>query len=217
MSSDPTVQDHLGDLFQKTGRLKLARSLGRAVEEWNKTVPAEVETDLLVATQKKLDAAKVRLAKEDPRTSKQYEYLVPSTEQDDSFSVPGTRNSVLLPVKLPACWPATPCKWNFPADAASLKPPHPYRNDYQRDRDRVIHARAFRRWSIKRKFSRAAIPTTSATGSRTPLKSRRSRAPSRPPSLLTSISPKRWPGARSRPSSLRPCRRKGTRLCHART
>jgi dGTPase len=25
------------------------------------------------------------------------------------------------------------------------EPPHPYRNDYQRDRDRVIHARAFRR------------------------------------------------------------------------
>jgi len=66
MSSDPTVQDHLGDLFQKTGRLKLAAAhLERAVEEWNKTVPAEVETDLLVATQKKLDAAKVRLAKED--------------------------------------------------------------------------------------------------------------------------------------------------------
>lgn len=25
------------------------------------------------------------------------------------------------------------------------EPPHPYRNDYQRDRDRIIHARAFRR------------------------------------------------------------------------
>ena len=65
MGSDPTVQDHLGDLFQKTGRLKLAAAhWERAVEEWNKTVPAEVETDLLLATQKKLDAAKVRLAKE---------------------------------------------------------------------------------------------------------------------------------------------------------
>jgi tetratricopeptide (TPR) repeat protein len=66
MGSDPTVQDHLGDLYQKTGRLKLAAAhWERAVEEWNKTVSAEVETDLLVATQKKLDAAKVRLAKED--------------------------------------------------------------------------------------------------------------------------------------------------------
>src|SRR6478609_5353531 len=29
------------------------------------------------------------------------------------------------------------------------EPPHPYRNDYQRDRDRVIHARAFRRLEAK--------------------------------------------------------------------
>ena len=29
------------------------------------------------------------------------------------------------------------------------EPPHPYRNDYQRDRDRVIHARAFRRLQAK--------------------------------------------------------------------
>jgi tetratricopeptide (TPR) repeat protein len=66
MGSDPTVQDHLGDLFQKTGRLKLAAAhWERAVEEWNKTVPAEVDSDLLVATQKKLDEAKVRLAKEE--------------------------------------------------------------------------------------------------------------------------------------------------------
>ena len=66
MGSDPTVQDHLGDLFQKTGRLRLAAAhWERAVEEWNKTVPAEVDSDLLVATQTKLDAARVRLAKED--------------------------------------------------------------------------------------------------------------------------------------------------------
>jgi tetratricopeptide (TPR) repeat protein len=64
MGTDPTVQDHLGDLYQKTGRLKLAAAhWERAVEEWNKTVGPEVDTDLLAATQKKLDAAKVRLAK----------------------------------------------------------------------------------------------------------------------------------------------------------
>ncbi len=66
MGSDPTVQDHLGDLYQKTGRLKLAAAhWERAVEEWNKTVSSEVDGDLFAATQKKLDAAKVRLAKED--------------------------------------------------------------------------------------------------------------------------------------------------------
>ena len=65
MGSDPTVQDHLGDLYQKTGRLKLAAAhWERAVQEWNRTVPAEVDADLFAATQKKLDAAKVRLARE---------------------------------------------------------------------------------------------------------------------------------------------------------
>ena len=67
MGSDPTVQDHLGDLYQKTGRLKLAAAhWERAVAEWNKTVGSELDTDLFAATQKKLDAAKVRLAKEGP-------------------------------------------------------------------------------------------------------------------------------------------------------
>ena len=66
MGSDPTVQDHLGDLYQKTGRLKLAAAhWERAVEEWNKTIGSELDGDLFAATQKKLDAAKVRLAKEE--------------------------------------------------------------------------------------------------------------------------------------------------------
>jgi len=65
MSSDPTVQDHLGDLYQKTGRLKLAAAhWERAVAEWNRTVASEVDNDLFAAAQRKLDAAKVRLAKE---------------------------------------------------------------------------------------------------------------------------------------------------------
>jgi tetratricopeptide (TPR) repeat protein len=66
MGSDPTVQDHLGDLYQKTGRLRLAAAhWERAVAEWNKTVAPEVDTDLLAAAQKKLDAAKIQLAKEE--------------------------------------------------------------------------------------------------------------------------------------------------------
>jgi tetratricopeptide (TPR) repeat protein len=64
MSSDPTVQEHLGDLYQRTGRLKLAAAhWERAVEEWNKTVPAEQDTEAFAKVQQKLDAAKVRLAK----------------------------------------------------------------------------------------------------------------------------------------------------------
>jgi tetratricopeptide (TPR) repeat protein len=66
MSSDPTVQEHLGDLYQKTGRLKLAAAhWDRAVQEWNKTVPAEVDNEAFAKVQQKLDAAKVKLAKEE--------------------------------------------------------------------------------------------------------------------------------------------------------
>lgn len=65
ISSDPTVQDHLGDLYQRTGRLKLAAvHWERALAEWNKTVSAEVDTDSLASVQKKLESAKMKLAKE---------------------------------------------------------------------------------------------------------------------------------------------------------
>jgi tetratricopeptide (TPR) repeat protein len=66
MGSDPTVQEHLGDLYQKTGRLKMAAvHWERAVAEWNKTVPAEQDSEAYAKVQQKLDAAKVRLAKEE--------------------------------------------------------------------------------------------------------------------------------------------------------
>ncbi len=66
MGSDPTVQDHLGDLYQKTGRLKLAAAhWERAINEWNKTVAAEVDQDEVAKVTKKLESAKVKLAKED--------------------------------------------------------------------------------------------------------------------------------------------------------
>jgi tetratricopeptide (TPR) repeat protein len=67
MGADPTVQDHLGDLYQKTGRLKLAAAhWERALDEWNKTISAEVDTDDVTQVQKKLETAKVKLAKEEP-------------------------------------------------------------------------------------------------------------------------------------------------------
>lgn len=65
LNSDPTVHDHLGDLYQKTGRLKLAAAhWERAVEEWNRTVPAEVDSSAAASVAKKLESAKVKLAKE---------------------------------------------------------------------------------------------------------------------------------------------------------
>ncbi len=66
MNSDPTVQEHLGDLYQKTGRLKLAAAhWERSVQEWTKTVPAEQDSEAFAKVQQKLDAAKVKLAKEE--------------------------------------------------------------------------------------------------------------------------------------------------------
>jgi len=71
IGTDPTVQDHLGDLYQKTGRLKLAVThWERALNEWNKTVSAEVDQTDVARVQKKLESAKVRLAKEDSSAQK---------------------------------------------------------------------------------------------------------------------------------------------------
>jgi len=71
IGSDPTVQAHLGDLYQKTGRLKLATThWERALEEWNKTVPAEIDNDEVAKVQKDLETARVRLAKQNSAASK---------------------------------------------------------------------------------------------------------------------------------------------------
>jgi tetratricopeptide (TPR) repeat protein len=65
IGNDATVQDHLGDLYQRLGRLKLAAAhWQRAIEEWNKTVPGDVDQEEVAKAQHKLEAARVKLAQQ---------------------------------------------------------------------------------------------------------------------------------------------------------
>ena len=64
-STDPTVHDHLGEVYAKTGRLKLAAAQWeRALEEWNRSLPADVESNDVARVQKQLESTKVKLAKQ---------------------------------------------------------------------------------------------------------------------------------------------------------
>ena len=63
--NDATVQDHLGELYAKTARLKLAAThWERALDEWNKSVPGDVDQQDVARVQKKLETTKVKLAQQ---------------------------------------------------------------------------------------------------------------------------------------------------------
>jgi tetratricopeptide (TPR) repeat protein len=65
-ASDPTVHDHLGDLYEKTGRLKLAvAQWEQSVSEYDKSVTADADPLDIGKVHKKLENAWVKLAKED--------------------------------------------------------------------------------------------------------------------------------------------------------
>jgi tetratricopeptide (TPR) repeat protein len=65
VSTDPTVHDHLGELYEKTGRLKLAvTQWDQSLAQYAKTVPADADPTDVSKVQKKLETAKVRLAKQ---------------------------------------------------------------------------------------------------------------------------------------------------------
>ena len=66
MGNDPAVHDHLGELYEKTGRLKMAAGQWeQSLQEYARTVPADAEPGDVNKVQKKLDSARVKLAKEE--------------------------------------------------------------------------------------------------------------------------------------------------------
>lgn len=64
-ATDPTVHDHLGDVYEKTGRLKQAAAQWElSLNEYARTAQADMDAGDVSKVQKKLDSARVRLAKE---------------------------------------------------------------------------------------------------------------------------------------------------------
>jgi len=64
-SKDPTVHDHLGDVYAKQGRLKEAIGAWEtSVKMWQGNAPAEHDQAEIAKVQKKLEGARVRVARE---------------------------------------------------------------------------------------------------------------------------------------------------------
>jgi tetratricopeptide (TPR) repeat protein len=65
MDSDPTVHDHLGDVYAKEGKIREAIAQWQAsVKEYEANPPADADPQDLAKVTKKLESARVRVAKE---------------------------------------------------------------------------------------------------------------------------------------------------------
>jgi tetratricopeptide (TPR) repeat protein len=65
-TTDPTVHEHLGDLYEKTGRIRQAAAQWEiSVAEFAKSASADVEPAEVAKVQKKLEGARVKLAKQE--------------------------------------------------------------------------------------------------------------------------------------------------------
>jgi tetratricopeptide (TPR) repeat protein len=63
--TDPTVHMHLGDLYEKTGRIREAAAQWElSLSEFAKSLPADIEPSDVAKVQKKLAGARIKLAKE---------------------------------------------------------------------------------------------------------------------------------------------------------
>jgi tetratricopeptide (TPR) repeat protein len=65
MDSDPTIHDHLGDIYAKQGKIREAIAQWQAsVKEYETNPPADADPQDVVKVTKKLESARVRVAKE---------------------------------------------------------------------------------------------------------------------------------------------------------
>ena len=64
IATDPTVHDHLGEVYEKTGKLKLAvAQWERSMTEYSRSLPADADPTDVSKVQRKLENARVKLAK----------------------------------------------------------------------------------------------------------------------------------------------------------
>jgi Flp pilus assembly protein TadD len=64
INTDPTVHDHLGEVYEKTGNLKMAvAQWDRSMTEYAHSLPADVDPADVAKVQHKLENARVKLAK----------------------------------------------------------------------------------------------------------------------------------------------------------
>ncbi|HWB32572.1 MAG TPA: tetratricopeptide repeat protein [Acidobacteriaceae bacterium] len=64
MNTDPTVHDHLGEVYAKTGNLKMAvAQWERSMTEYAHSLPADADPSDVAKVQRKLEDARVKLAK----------------------------------------------------------------------------------------------------------------------------------------------------------
>ena len=65
IKKDPTIHDHLGDVYFKQGKIKDAISQWQtSLNEWNSSAASDREPAEIAKVQRKLESARVRLAKE---------------------------------------------------------------------------------------------------------------------------------------------------------
>ena len=70
-STDPTIHDHLGEVFEKQGKLKLAvDQWERSMTEYAHSLPADADPEDVAKVQHKLQNARVKLARVSPAAEK---------------------------------------------------------------------------------------------------------------------------------------------------